>query len=45
MFDIKKDRQAMITFRRNPAKFMKRLKKTKKPLILMQADSSESAFA
>ena len=29
MFDIKKDIQAMTTFRRNPAKFMKHLKKTK----------------
>jgi hypothetical protein len=28
MFDIKKDIQAMTTFRRNPAKFMKHLKKT-----------------
>jgi PHD/YefM family antitoxin component YafN of YafNO toxin-antitoxin module len=34
MFDIKKDIQAMTTFRRNPAKFVKLLKKTKKPLIL-----------
>jgi prevent-host-death family protein len=34
MFDIKKDIQAMTTFRPNPAKFMKHLKKTKKPLIL-----------
>jgi prevent-host-death family protein len=34
MFDIKKDIQAMTTFRRNPAKFMKHLKKTKKPLVL-----------
>jgi prevent-host-death family protein len=34
MFDIKQDIQAMTTFRRNPTKFMKRLKKTKKPLIL-----------
>src|SRR5437660_636915 len=34
MFDIKKDIQAMTTFRRNPGKFMKHLKKTKKPLIL-----------
>jgi hypothetical protein len=30
MFDIKKDIQAMTTFRRNPAKFLKHLK----PLIL-----------
>ena len=34
MFDIKKDIQAMTTFRRNPAKFMKHLKKTKQPLVL-----------
>lgn len=34
MFDLKKDIQAMTTFRRNPGKFMKHLKKTKKPLIL-----------
>ena len=34
MFDIKEDIQAMTTFRRNPAKFMKRLKKTKQPLVL-----------
>ena len=34
MLDIKKDIQAMTTFRRNPGKFIKHLKKTKKPLIL-----------
>jgi PHD/YefM family antitoxin component YafN of YafNO toxin-antitoxin module len=34
MFDIKKDIQAMTTFRRNPREFMKHLKKTKRPLIL-----------
>ena len=34
MFDIKKDIQAMTTFRRNPAKFVKLLKKTKKPMVL-----------
>src|SRR4029077_16853624 len=34
VFDIKRDIQAMTTFRRNPAKFLKHLKKTKKPLIL-----------
>ena len=34
MFDIKKDIQSMTTFRRNPAKFMKHLKKTQKPLVL-----------
>jgi len=32
--DIMKDIQAMTTFRRNPGKFMKHLKKTKKPLVL-----------
>jgi len=32
--DITKDIQAMTTFRRNPGKFMKHLKKTKKPLVL-----------
>ena len=34
MFDITKDIQAMTTFRRNPGEFMKRLKRTKRPLIL-----------
>ena len=34
MFDIKKDIQATTTFRRNPTKFLKHLKKTRKPLIL-----------
>jgi prevent-host-death family protein len=34
MFDIKQDIQAMTTFRRNPGEFIKRLKKTKRPLIL-----------
>jgi prevent-host-death family protein len=34
MFDIKKDIQAMTTFRRNPREFMKRLKRSKRPLIL-----------
>lgn len=34
MLDIKKDIQAMTTFRRNPGKFMKHLKKTKEPLVL-----------
>ena len=34
MLDIKNDIQAMTTFRRNPAKFIKHLKKTKAPLIL-----------
>jgi PHD/YefM family antitoxin component YafN of YafNO toxin-antitoxin module len=34
MLDIKNDIQAMTTFRRNPAQFMKHLKKTKRPMIL-----------
>jgi prevent-host-death family protein len=34
MFNINKDIQAMTTFRRNPGKFLKHLKKTKKPLVL-----------
>jgi prevent-host-death family protein len=34
MLDIKKDIQAMTTFRRHPGQFMKHLKKTKRPLIL-----------
>jgi prevent-host-death family protein len=32
--NIKTDIQAMTTFRRNPGKFMKHLKKTKRPLVL-----------
>ena len=34
MLDITKDIQAMTTFRRNPGKFMKHLKKSQKPLVL-----------
>jgi PHD/YefM family antitoxin component YafN of YafNO toxin-antitoxin module len=34
MFDAKKDIHAMATFRRNPAKFVKHLKKTKRPIVL-----------
>ena len=34
MFDIKRDIQAMTTFRRNPVKFLKHLKITKEPLVL-----------
>ena len=34
MLDFKTDIQAMTTFRRNPGKFMKQLKKTKRPLVL-----------
>jgi prevent-host-death family protein len=42
MFDIKKDIQAMTTFRRNPGKFMKHLKKTKKPLVLTVNGKAEA---
>ncbi len=34
MFDITKDIQAMTTFRRNPRKFVKYLKETKRPVVL-----------
>jgi len=34
MFDITKDIQPMTTFRRNPGEFMRRLKRTKRALIL-----------
>jgi len=42
MFDLKKDIQAMTTFRRNPAKFMKHLKKTKTPLVLTVNGKAEA---
>ncbi|MGH9742573.1 MAG: type II toxin-antitoxin system Phd/YefM family antitoxin [Candidatus Acidiferrum sp.] len=42
MFDIKKDIQAMTTFRRNPAKFIKHLKKTKNPLVLTVNGKAEA---
>ncbi len=42
MFGIKKDIQAMTTFRRNPAQFMKHLKKTKRPLILTVNGKAEA---
>ncbi len=44
MFDIKKDIQAMTTFRRNPAKFMQRLKKTKQPLVLTVNGKAEAVL-
>jgi len=44
MFDIKNDIHAMTTFRRNPAKFMKRLKKTKGPLILTINGKAEAVI-
>jgi|SRR5882762_9799861 len=42
MFDIKRDIQAMTTFRRNPAKFLSHLKKSKKPLILTVNGKAEA---
>ena len=42
MLDLKKDIQAMTTFRRNPAKFLRQLKKTKKPLILTVNGKAEA---
>jgi PHD/YefM family antitoxin component YafN of YafNO toxin-antitoxin module len=42
MLDIKKDIQAMTTFRRNPALFMKHLKKTKRPMILTVNGKAEA---
>src|SRR5882757_8061477 len=42
MFDIKKDIQAMTKFRSNPGEFMKRLKKTKRPLILTVNGKAEA---
>ena len=42
MFDVSRDIQAMTTFRRNPAKFLKHLKKTKKPLILTVNGKAEA---
>jgi PHD/YefM family antitoxin component YafN of YafNO toxin-antitoxin module len=44
MFEIKKDVQAMTTFRRNPAKFMKYLKKSKRPLILTINGKAEAVL-
>jgi prevent-host-death family protein len=42
MFDIKRDIQAMTTFRRNPGKFLRQLKKTKKPLVLTVNGKAEA---
>jgi prevent-host-death family protein len=42
MLDLKKDIQAMTTFRRNPARFLNQLKKTKKPLILTVNGKAEA---
>ena len=42
MFDITKDIQPMTTFRRNPGEFMRRLKKTKRPIILTVNGKAEA---
>jgi PHD/YefM family antitoxin component YafN of YafNO toxin-antitoxin module len=42
MFDIKRDIQAMTTFRRNPVKFLKHLKMTKEPLVLTMNGKAEA---
>ena len=34
MFDITKDIHSVTIFRRNPAQFMKQVKKTKRPVVL-----------
>ena len=44
MLNLKKDIQAMTTFRRNPAKFLKQLKKTKKPLVLTVNGKAEAVL-
>jgi prevent-host-death family protein len=42
MLDITKDTQAMTTFRRNPAEFLKQLKKTGRPVILKVNGKAEA---
>ena len=42
MFDIAEDIQAMTTFRRNPRRFMKHLKKTRRPIILTVNGKAEA---
>jgi prevent-host-death family protein len=42
MLDLKRDIQAMTTFRRNPAKFLKQLKKTRQPVVLTVNGKAEA---
>jgi prevent-host-death family protein len=42
MLDITKDIQAVTTFRRNPRRFMKHLKQTKRPVILTMNGKAEA---
>jgi len=44
MLDMQKDIQAMTTFRRNPGKFMRHLKKSKRPLILTVNGKAEAVL-
>ncbi len=44
MFDLTKDIQAVTTFRRNPREFMRRLKKTKRPLVLTVNGKAEAVL-
>lgn len=42
MLDISKDIQSLTAFRRNPRRFMKRLKKTKRPVVLTVNGKAEA---
>ena len=42
MFDITEDIQPMTTFRRNPREFMRRLKKTRRPIVLTVNGKAEA---
>ena len=44
MLDITKDIQAMTTFRRNPRVFMRRLKRSKRPLVLTVNGKAEAVL-
>ena len=42
MLDIKRDIHPLTTFRRNSAKFLKQLKKTRKPIVLTVNGKAEA---
>jgi prevent-host-death family protein len=44
MFDLSKDIQSMTAFRRKPAQFVKRLKTTKRPVILTINGKAEAVI-
>lgn len=44
MLDITKDIQAMTTFRRNPRAFIRRLKRSKRPLVLTVNGKAEAVL-